>query len=346
MTTLPIAILGVGMVTGVGLTAEASCAAIRSATDNFQETNFVGEVGEWLIGSEVPLERRWYGRKRLTMLLAKALDDRRLTLPAGVRPEQIPLIVNLPEEDRPGRPALGDGILDEVAAETGLRFHRDSRVIAQGRVGGAVALHHARRLIYSDAAEYDCAIVAGADSLLVGPTLSALKSDDRVLTAKNSNGFIPGEAAGAVVVAKPDHRAKGSLVCLGLGFAREAAKIGSGRPLRADGLSKAIKAALDEAGNDMSDMDFRLCDANREQYGFKEAALALTRVMRKLKDEFDIWHPADCIGEVGAAVLPCMLGVAFIATEKGYAPGPRVLCHLSNDDGKRAALVVRRLENA
>ena len=60
----------------------------------------------------------------------------------------------------------------------------------------------------------------------------------------------------------------------------------------------------------------------------------------KRKEEFDIWHPADCIGEVGAAALPCMLGVALFAARKAYAPGANILCHLGNDDGKRAALVL------
>ena len=62
------------------------------------------------------------------------------------------------------------------------------------------------------------------------------------------------------------------------------------------------------------------------------------------KEEFDIWHPADCIGEVGAAALPCMLGVALYAMRKRYAPGPAVLAHLGNDDGKRVALVLAARE--
>lgn len=342
MTFMPIAIVEVGMVTGVGLSAAASCAAIRSAIDNFQETTFMGEGGEWLLGSEVPLEESWYGRTRQVKMLARALGECLDVLPAGASPEDIPMVLNLAEEDRPGRIALGETLLEDVAAEIGVTFHSESRIINQGRVGGAVALHQARQLLYRELDPHDFVIVAAVDSLLVAPTLAAMKMNDRILTAKNSNGFIPGEASGALIVARPNRSAKNALVCLGLGFAKEAAKIGSGRPLRADGLSGAIKAALADARAEMADMDFRLSDASGEQYGFKEAALALTRVMRKLKEEFDIWHPADCIGEVGAAALPCMLGVAHSATRKGYAPGPSILCQLGNDDGRRAALVMRQ----
>ena len=111
-------------------------------------------------------------------------------------------------------------------------------------------------------------------------------------------------------------------------------------PLRAEGLVQAIQAALAEAKLDMGDMDFRITDLSGEQYGFKEAALALTRILRVRKEAFDIWHPADCIGEVGAAIGPLMLTVAFTAARKNYLLGNRVLCHLGNDAGKRAALVL------
>jgi len=46
----PIAILGSGMVTGVGLDAPSTCAAMRAAISNFAETRFVVPGGEWLMG--------------------------------------------------------------------------------------------------------------------------------------------------------------------------------------------------------------------------------------------------------------------------------------------------------
>ena len=46
MSTFPLAITSVGMVTGVGLSAPASCAAIRCGIDNFQDTRFMDSYGE------------------------------------------------------------------------------------------------------------------------------------------------------------------------------------------------------------------------------------------------------------------------------------------------------------
>ena len=129
----------------------------------------------------------------------------------------------------------------------------------------------------------------------------------------------------------------------GLGFAREPAPLDLGRPLRADGLVQAIRAALGDAEVRLGDCDHRIGDMNGEQYRFKEAALAITRVLRERKVLFSLWHPADCIGEVGAATLPAMLAMLYFGALKDYLPGPLFLGHVGNDDDKRAAFVTQAL---
>ena len=51
-----LSILASGMVTSVGLSAPATCAAIRAALSQFVETKFMDRLGEWLMGSPVPLD--------------------------------------------------------------------------------------------------------------------------------------------------------------------------------------------------------------------------------------------------------------------------------------------------
>ncbi|MCK7582583.1 MAG: hypothetical protein MZV65_48085 [Chromatiales bacterium] len=86
---------------------------------------------------------------------------------------------------------------------------------------------------------------------------------------RNSNGFMPGEGAGAA--AGRASRGQGRIACAGIGFGMEKAHIDSGEPLRADGLSAAIKGALADAGCEMHDLDYRITDISGEQYYFKEA---------------------------------------------------------------------------
>jgi 3-oxoacyl-[acyl-carrier-protein] synthase I len=334
---LAVAVLGVGQVSGVGLTAAESCAAIRCGINNFQETRFIGRDGEWLVGSAVELEEQSRGMTKLAKMAARAIGE---CFAAAVdeKPERVPVLVCIAEPERPGRfEGISHVLLQAIEQELGFKLHPHSRVIEQGRVGGAVALLHARRMLAEG--RYALTIVAGVDTFLTGATLMAYDHEDRLLRRDNSNGFIPGEAAGAVLLATWRDGMTAPLLLRGLGFARESAPLGSGRPLRADGLTQAIRAALDEAGIGLKDCDHRIADMNGEQYRFREAALATTRLLRVRKVLFSLWHPADCIGEVGAATLPAMLAMLFAGACNDYLPGPVFLGHLGNDDEKRAALV-------
>ena len=343
----PIAILASGMVTGVGLNAPASCAAIRCAIDNFSETRFMDKGGEWIIGSQVPLEQPWRSLPKLVHMIVPAIREC-LAHAADVPPERVPLFLCVAEKQRPGRlEGLDDQLFLDVQAEVGVRFHPRSAVIARGRVGGGLALAEARQLIHEE--DVPLCLIAGVDSFLVASTLAAYEEKNRLLTSQNSNGFIPGEAGAAVLVGLPGWGKSGirnqkseaeEVLCLGIGTGQEKATIDSEEPLRADGMVQAFKSALADAGKTMADVDYRITDLNGEQYGFKEAALAITRILRVRKELFDIWHPADCIGETGAAIGPCAVAVGLAATRKHYAPGHGALCHFGGDDGERLALVL------
>jgi len=332
-------VLSSGMVTGVGLNAAASCAAIRVGINLFDDTRFIDDGGEWIVGSSVPLEQPWRGRRKLIEMVSRAINECLDPLGDTGR-EEIPLLLCVAEETRPGRiQGLDETFLDEIQARVSKkRFREHATIVANGRVGGIVAIHHARDVIHHRG--WSHCIVAGVDSFLVAGTLGAYQERYRLQTSQNSNGFIPGEAATAVLLGAASDDAGPQLQCLGLGFGEEKATVDSEEPLRADGMVAAFRAALADAQLDLGDLDFRIADVSGEQYGFKEAALALTRVLRKRKEEFDIWHPADCVGEVGAAMVPCVLGVALAASRKNYLIGKRAICHFANDDTQRAAMVI------
>ena len=312
---------------------------MRVGITGFVETGFMFS-GEWLIGCPVPFEEGWRGRERLLRMLIPTLGEC-LAAKGGVPDSEITLLVCVAEPERRGRlEGLDGSLVPEVEERLGVQFHPASGVIPRGRVGGAEALDHARQAIASGRR---LCIIAGVDNLLIGPTLTHFESRRRLLTVANSDGFIPGEAAAAVLVGPPLdlHEGTGELRCLGLGFGTERATVDSTEPLRGNGLAESFRGALADAGIDWSKLDYQISSVNGEQYGFKEAALASARTIRPVKHGFDLWHPSDCLGEVGAAIVPCMLGVALAAARKGYAPGPGVLCHVGNDDGRRAAIVLR-----
>lgn len=330
----PVAVLCTGLVTPVGLSAGASCAAIRAKLTNPTPTRFIDSGGQWIVGHEVALQQPWRGLDKLARMACMAIEEAAAEIPRSEW-EKLPLLLCVAEPERPGRmEGLEDRLFAAIEALVRVRFDLKSAVIPYGRVSVAVALSQARMLLQDEGIAR--VLIVATDSLLHWPTLSSYEAQDRLLTARNSNGFMPGEGAGAVLVGRPGPPSQ--LVCSGIGFAIEPAPIDSGQPLRAEGLTQAIGAALADAECEMHEMDYRITDLSGEQYYFKEASLALSRTLRQRKAEFDIWHPAECTGESGALAGATVVALANAACLKGFSKGPNILAHMANDAGRRAAL--------
>src|SRR5262245_42591348 len=245
MSAYPIAIQCTGLVTSVGLTAEQSCAAIRAKISNPTETRFIDSGGEWIMAHQVPLEKPWRGRTKLAKMAAMAIEEAMADVPKAEW-AKVPLLLCVAERERPGRmEGLDDQLFLDVQNELDARFAAESAVVPQGRVSVAIALMQARSLIHE--AKSQQVLIAATDSLVNWATLSHFERQDRLLTPRNSNGFMPGEGAGALVLRAATGRL-GELLCTGIGFGHEAAHIESEKPLRAEGLTQAMKAALAEAG--------------------------------------------------------------------------------------------------
>jgi len=332
-----LAILSTGLVTSVGLSAPAACAAIRAGISNPSETRFMGSGGEWIVAHQVPLTELPSGRAKLVKMAAAAIRE---ALQPIEPPSDgsLPLLLCVPETDRPGRlPEVDDALFRALQIELSYRFHPTlSAIVPHGRTSVPLALGQARRMSVEHGQQQ--VLIAAVDSYNLWPTLVHYQRAGRLLTPLNTNGFMPGEAAAAVLVGAATG---GGLECIGVGQGFEAAHIESEQPLRAEGLTQAIAAALQDAGCSLDTLDFRITDLAGEQYYFKEAALALIRTLRVRKEEFDIWHPAECVGEVGSAIGGVMLAVALAACRKAYAPGPGILIHAGTDAGQRVAAVLR-----
>ena len=329
-------ILSVGMVTAVGLDAPSSCAAMRARLDGFQETRFSIGGDKWLVGAPVPLPRNWIGEKRLAHLAAGAIVEALQSVPKAAVGETA-LILCLAEETRQGRLANdGQSLLKRIGEIVEVSTHHRSRIIAHGRPSGIVALQQARKMLAEGEAEY--VMIAGVDSYLSAATITQFVDDNRLLTADNPNGFIPGEAAAALLCGKPG---SGGLALHGIGLSRETAYIynPADLPLRGDGMTNAYRQALDQTRMEKNRLNFRIADLVGEQYWFKQSALAQMRVVRGHHEFQDIWSPGESLGNIGAAVVPVMIGMAFTAAHKGYAASNPVLIEASGDDGACGAAV-------
>lgn len=329
-----------GMVTAVGLDAPSTCAALRARLDGFRETRFVAPDGNWLIGAEVPLPRNWIGLKRMAQLAAAALIEVLNRAPGTEK--DTALILCLSEPERPGRPiADPETFARQVARMVDLPDDAPAFVLGHGRPSGLAALDQARRLLGEGRVK--SVLVAAVDSYLTGQSVAHYLAENRILNPACSNGFIPGEAAAAILcTAEP-----GGVRVAGLGLAREEASIynrkdadGLDLPLRADGMVAAVVAALEQAGCRHSEITLKIGDLIGEAYWFRQSALTMMRVQRERSEVQPIWALGASLGNVGSAAVPIMLGWTLAAQERGYAPDGPILVEASGDDGACGAAVV------
>ena len=124
MPAPPLAVLGVGLVSGLGLTAE-SCAAIRCGINNFQETRFIGSSGDWLVGSAVELEEPWRGMTKLSKMAARAVREC-----FDAAPEEAP--ERQPGADRRYERARGEQHRDQYGERDSPRRRDQCPVTGQG----------------------------------------------------------------------------------------------------------------------------------------------------------------------------------------------------------------------
>lgn len=332
-----VAVRSVGLVTSLGLDAAATCAALRASVTNPSSTRFRGHDSLWITGHQVQLEVPWVGVAKLAKMATLAARECLAGDPNLVGDDEIPVLLCTAEQQRPCRlEGLDERLFDELRMVLAVRVSsRHSAIVPLGRIAALAALDQARRLIIHQGCER--VLIVAADGLLSWPTLQHYLDLDRVLGEQNSNGFIPGEGAGAllITVARPSD----VLHCIGIGSGSEPAPLMSGAPLRADGLTAAIRHAMRESGLAIDALDFIIADLSGEQYFFKEAALARSRALRGLLRSLDLWHPAEGIGEAGALAGVATIAAAWTAVRKGYASGPRMLVHGSDDASGRFAAV-------
>jgi 3-oxoacyl-[acyl-carrier-protein] synthase-1 len=337
---MSISIVASGMVTPVGFNGPASLAAMRAGISGvaFEELWDV-EQGEHLRAARVHTPQWWEGLGKLAELAAPAIAEC-LRAAEPLLPSEIPILLCGPARGVVARhEGTDEELLRAVESRLGTRIHGASRTVSADQVSAVVALSHARQLIGQSVARV--CVIAGVDSFLEQVIVDAFVASRRVMTASNSNGFFPGEAAAAVLVRSSTENGP-ELRLIGVGFGREEANVNAELPLRGEGLACAVRAALLEAQLPFHDIDYRITDLNGEHYKFKEATLLVGRLLRKRKEErFELWHPIEFLGEIGAAVGPTVLGIALHAARQGYAPGKTVLCHFGNDTGERAAVVMR-----
>lgn len=338
------------MINPVGVGLPASAAAVRAGINQYQDSAIERTSGDPYKMAIIPdkclptlssddsdsqssmMNKTLYRRmvQMGTVALNQACED------AGID-QMTPLFLATPEQ-RSGRPfpAL-EPILKDLASEADFPLDLlTSRVFPLGRSAGTNALAEAIEMLQTTSME--SAIVGGIDCSMDVMLLSALDKEQRLLGLNTARGFVPGEGAAFVVLSK-DKDAGLTVsrpVC-----AEEPGHIYSDDICLGDGLSSAISSAIDNAGEKIQNVGIQtiLCSMNGEAEIGKEWGTSMVRNSDAFDEAFELEHPAECYGDLGAATVPTLLGLAVAGLGKGYYKGP-LLVWSASDREQRGAVIL------
>jgi 3-oxoacyl-[acyl-carrier-protein] synthase-1 len=283
------------------------------------------------------------GEERLAALLVPTIEQALAPLSGMETSLRIGWILAL-SDDRPGRPRDSARFLARCIEEEVRNEVAASAVLEGGHAAGLAAVGAASRKV--ERGELDLCLVLAVDSYLNVETLDWLEANDQLHGAgllNNAWGFIPGEAAGALLLASDRAVQAGGLApfaaILGFGSAIEPHRIKTDSVCVGTGLTAAIRDAVETLpARELVDEVY--CDLNGEPYRADEYGFAVLRTKQHFSRPSEFVAAADCWGDVGAAggVLNCIL--ASVAGVKRYAKGARSLVWASAENGERAALLM------
>lgn len=346
-------ILAVGMTTPVGLSAQATAAAVRAGVSRIRESTV--HLSAW-DGQRMGLvdERHLHSLAPAVLKAAPGLSDRhrrmlrlstlafRELLVAWKPPTPLPLLLALPEPPAQGPDPVGPDFLSHLALQAGVGFDMGrSRLFRQGRAGGLWALDAAMELLASGRA--DAVYAGGVDTYLDLGLLSRLDAERRLLSEGRAEGFLPGEGATFLLLTTP--RLAQSLGLeplahlLGTGTGSEPGHLYSDQPHLGQGLTGCLHALFAALPRQLPPVETVYAGMTGERLWGREWGIAYLRNRERIQEQHRIEHPAEYLGDPGAALGPLMVGLAALALRKGYRRGPCLVWCGSDRDARGAALV-------
>lgn len=338
------AICGIGMITAIGGNALQTLASFRASLTRYAESPVLNKrfdpMTMALVPEDVlpPLSEEVAAQKGLT---ARHMRMLRLATPALQEatqsldsPDALPLLLAVPESLKGRLPSAPDNLVELLTMQTEVLLDpAASKLFRTGRAAGLQALEEAIALLAGGA--HDQVLIGGVDSYLDLNLLATLDQEDRILANGVMDGFAPGEGAGFLLLASPTASGSRAIATLHKpGLADEPGYRYSKQPYQGDGLSNAMRSAID--GHDGGPIKTVFGSLNGESFGAKEWGVAASRNQAALADPLRFEHPADCFGDLGAAAGPVLAGLAALGLRAGVVPGP-ALVWCSSEGRQRAA---------
>ena len=342
---LDLAVTGIGSLNPAGLTALVALHNVRTGMSRLALQPVPDRLREWVAGASIPMWVSEIRERRLSVLADRAI--RAALERAGVHPDDsgvlgsTAVILGRPESLRPGyqfppsdsafRELIRDSLLESVAM---------LESVAAGACSAQVALERAATLLESD--RVTRCVIGAADTQLQLRTVRWHEDNFRLKCSYITDGLMPAEAACFLVVERADRaRARDARIAariVSTGTAREHATVVSDQPNAAQGLTAAMRVALEAAGVRPSQVGMIWADLNGESYRARE--WAFTEVRLGFTTSTELVHPADVHGDLGAATDSSLLALAAMSHGTGWTEGKPVVVFSGSEGGWRAATVL------
>ncbi len=316
-----LAVIGTGMVCALGNRSNAVCALTNAGISGYKTSNLLNRQNKPIVMAQVPegalpqlpdefalLNQQKPGHVYMVQLAAAALLD---CLSESARGYPLPIFMACPEQ-LPGKdPRLETVFFDHLKILSGCNIDiANSRRIYSGRAGGFAALDTAYK--YFQASGNEFALIGGVDSYRhFDGQVAALDKEKRLLAEGVADGFAIGEGASFLLIATPQAVLKHTLAPK-LYLGRPASGIEPGHrysdiPYRGDGLAQAFANALALAPR--LPIASIYSSLNGESFSAKELGVARIRNHQRLGPHIPVQHPADCFGDLGAAMAPMLFSL-------------------------------------
>jgi len=337
-------VVATGARTPVGLRAPTTAAAVRAGICRhaFHPTWLDGAGDSLRFALDGRLDPELQGSARAVPLALAAMRESMEPLMALGR-VPFSLWVALPEE-RPGWSDTDTSAVMRALADDLVQWGEPERAVSvpRGHAAGLVALELAHRELATGQSRV--CVVGGVDTYLHHETIDWLDQSRQLCTAKNRSSFVPGEAAGFVVITTDATARTWRLPELAtvrsVATAIEPNPIKSGRVCTGEGLTEAIREATRSLRLPEERIATMYCDINGERYRSEEFLYVPLRCPAPFEDANRYEAPADSWGDVGAASGPLFVILAVASAQRGYARGRHVLAWASSEAGTRAAVTL------
>jgi len=346
-------VVGVGIITSVGLSAGETEGSVRATTLRFNDLPWLDQyfepftVAEFHEDGPPALSEAMaeepaltYREKRLLCLGMLPLLD--CLKPISSKVTSVGVFLSLPEIQSTS-PIDRGAFLRRFGVQCAGAFQVSKSLCGfQGRAGGLLAVHQASERIRKGQADF--IVAGGIDTFRDLYVLGKLDSEGRVKSSRNLDGFIPGEGAGFVLLASRKAAQSSKLPPLAqlspVASGQEVGHFYSKEPYRGEGLAGTFEKFFQESRL-REPVQEVYSSMNGENHWAKEWGFGFLRNRSSFSSDHGFFHPADCFGDTGAASGLILLGLAACGIFHGYRRSPS-LVYCSSDYGERATVALTK----